>query len=227
MTAWTRLNIVVEGQTEEEFANEVLRPHLSQYGISVSARMVSNRREHLRKYKGGLLEFEPLRLDISLWMREERTRETRFTTMVDLYAYPNDAPGYDNAQRLQPYDKVRRLEQNLADAVNDTRFIPYIQLHEFETILFADMSKWGPYFLGQGDALNDLRHSVISFNNVELINDDERTAPSKRILQHLPEYDKVLTGNVLALEIGLQTIRDQCRHFNEWITQLEKLGHVH
>ncbi len=227
MTTWIRLNIIVEGQTEEAFANEVLRPHLSQYSVSVSARVVSHRRERLRKHKGGLLQFEPLRRDISLWLREDRANETRFTTMVDLYAYPADAPGYDVAKRLQPYDKVARLEQGLADAINDPRFIPHIQLHEFETILFADINKWAPYFLGQDDALRALRRSVHSFNNIELINDDERSAPSKRILRHLPEYDKVLTGNVLALEIGLQTIREQCSHFNGWLTQLETIAHVH
>jgi len=221
---WTRLNIVVEGHTEEEFANEVLKPHLSRFSVEVSARMLSHRRERSRKYKGGLLKFKFLRQDVDLWMREDRSDEAHFTTMVDLYGYPSDAPRYDDAKNLPPYDKVQLLEQGLAESFNNTRFIPYIQLHEFETILYADLGKWPDYFLGQQNAVDSLAATVASFDSIELINDDERTAPSKRILHHFPEYDKAVAGNVLAIAIGLSTIRDKCAHFDMWLKSLENLG---
>lgn len=221
---WPRLNMVVEGHTEEEFANAILKPHLSSFSVAVSARMVSHRRERSRKYKGGLLKFESLHRDVDLWMREDRSEETHFTTMVDLYAYPSDAPRYEESKNLSPYNKVGLLEKGLGESVNDRRFAPYIQLHEFETILYADLNKWQEYFLGQQSAVDALAASVASFDNIELINDDERTAPSKRILQYLPEYDKPAAGNELARAIGLPTIRDRCKHFDEWLTSLEKLG---
>lgn len=233
---WTRLNVIVEGQTEEEFVNEVLGPHLLQFHVLVVARAVSHVRRRVVTIQGNLLErrkvvcgrgglgnFSDLRDDIHRWTREDHSTEARFTTMVDLYAYPTDSPHSDEAQRLPPYEKVRLLEQGLAESVNDWRFIPYVQLHEFETMLYADLSKWPSYFLGQQNAVNALASSVDSFNNIELINDDERTAPSKRILEYLPEYDKVFAGNILAMEIGLPAMRTKCAHFNAWLTSLENL----
>jgi len=228
--SWIRLNIVVEGPTEEEFANEILKPYLSRFSISVIPRMVSHppkaRKEErtLRKHKGGLLDFEWLRKDLDIWMREDRSPETHFTTMIDLYGYPRNAPRYDEAKKLAAYEKVALLEQGMAESFDSARFIPYIQLHEFETLLFSDVCKWNVFFLEGRDALTDLAESVAQFENVEMINDDEKTAPSKRIKSHLPDYDKVLAGNVLAIEIGLPVMREKCRHFNEWLARLESLG---
>ena len=222
--SWSRLNIVVEGHTEEEFVKEILKPHFSNYSISVSVRMVANRQSRQRKYKGGLLKFSSLQRDVCMWMREDQAATTRFTTMVDLYGYPSDAPLYDEACTLSPYEKVKLLEQGLEESLDDgsKRFIPYIQLHEFETLLYADLSKWQAYFPGKQIALNNLTQSVASFSNIEIINDSRATAPSKRILEHLPEYDKIVAGVVLATAIGLPVIRKKCVHFDGWLSRLEQ-----
>jgi hypothetical protein len=58
----------------------------------------------------------------------------------------------------------------------------------------------------------------------EEINDSKETAPSKRIENHCPSYDKVIDGILIIKEIGLHKIREQCPHFNSWLTRLEKLG---
>lgn len=57
----------------------------------------------------------------------------------------------------------------------------------------------------------------------ENINDNPQTAPSKRILNALPEYDKVIHGTSIATEIGLSTIRQSCPHFDAWLVKLEQL----
>ena len=59
--------------------------------------------------------------------------------MFDLYALPADFPGYAEARReVDPYGKVRILEDALGNDIADRRFIPYIQLHEFEALILAD-----------------------------------------------------------------------------------------
>lgn len=64
-----------------------------------------------------------------------------FTTMFDLYALPDDFPGYETAKAIgEPYVRVAALETAFAEAINDGRFIPYIQLHEFEALLFAALT---------------------------------------------------------------------------------------
>ena len=51
---YVRLNIIVEGQTEETFVNLTLKPHLSRFSIGVSARVVTTKNKRGTKYRGGL-----------------------------------------------------------------------------------------------------------------------------------------------------------------------------
>ncbi|NJL76090.1 MAG: DUF4276 family protein [Saprospiraceae bacterium] len=59
----------------------------------------------------------------------------------------------------------------------------------------------------------------------EEINESAQTAPSKRIIQYLPNYEKQKSqvGPMIAEDIGLELLRQRCPHFNEWITKLESL----
>ena len=63
----------------------------------------------------------------------------------------------------------------------------------------------------------------ISEENPELIDGSINTAPSKRIIKYLPDYDKVNAGLITAMAIGLSAMRRRCRHFDEWISRLENL----
>ncbi len=61
--------------------------------------------------------------------------------------------------------------------------------------------------------------------NPELINDGPDTAPSKRIIAEIPEYEgmKSSAGPIVAEKIGLASLQTRCRHFGDWINQLEDL----
>ena len=48
------------------------------------------------------------------------------------------------------------------------------------------------------------------------------TAPSKRILKIFPYYKKVLDGSVVAKAVGLDKIRQECHHFDSWVTRLSQ-----
>ncbi|MDR1817966.1 MAG: DUF4276 family protein, partial [Puniceicoccales bacterium] len=54
----------------------------------------------------------------------------------------------------------------------------------------------------------------------EEIDDGSETAPSKRILNVIPEYDKVSSGVKITAQITLPVLRQKCRHFDEWIEKL-------
>lgn len=150
--------------------------------------------------------------------------ECRFTTMFDFYALPDDFPGYAEAMRnSDPYERVGILEQKMAESVGDSRFIPYIQLHEFEALLFADPKQLDWEYLEHDVPIGNLVTMVAS-QNPELINDGPVTTPSKRILSEIPEYDKVTAGVAVAEKIGLLMLRQKCRHFNDWLTRLERLA---
>ena len=72
-------------------------------------------------------------------MKEDRKPDGVFTTLFDLYALPDDFPDSSKAKtEPEPYRKAAILEKALSDDINaafgDKRFVPYVQLHEFESL---------------------------------------------------------------------------------------------
>ncbi len=225
MKQFTRLHITAEGHSEEKFVRDILSSHLGNFNISTDARRVLTKKDKFRSYRGGIVRFEKFRKDITNWLLEDSKPDARFSTMIDLYGLPQDFPGQTAASKAQdPYEKVKILESKLEAEINDKRFISYIQLHEFEALVFSkpDMIKYEYYdrekeILKLNSALNE------KGDNPELINDNVLTAPSKRIESLIPEYDKVNSGVLILRAIGVDHIRGRCKHFNEWLTKLEAL----
>lgn len=115
-----RLNFVVEGQTEETFVNQVMRPHLADRRIWAYARCVETSRNHGRKYRGGGRSYRLAKNDITRWLKEDQNPDARFTTMFDLYALPQNFPGYEAAcQVTDPRQRVGSLESALRDDIDD------------------------------------------------------------------------------------------------------------
>jgi len=220
-----RLHVTAEGQTEKKFVDVLLAPHLAQFGVYADARCVltSKDKRAAKEYRGGLVKFQKALADIETWMKEDKSSDCRFTTMFDLYALPSDFPDYDQCERFEPYTRVEALENAFKLAIFDRRFLPYIQIHEFEALILADPTKLDWEYLEHERAIRNLV-DMVNEQNPELINDGPETAPSKRNLREIPEYDKATAGVSVAAHIGLPTLRKKCRHFDEWVTQLESLG---
>ncbi|MDX9709435.1 MAG: DUF4276 family protein [Trichloromonas sp.] len=220
---WLRLYITTEGQAERKFADDVLRPHLAAFNIEVKTRVVLTNRK-LGK-RGGILDFDKIRDDLWRLMREDRQPEARFTTMVDLYALPGEFPGWLEAQRKSlPEERVAVLEAAFLVEMGDARFLPYIQLHEFEALHYCDLSQLQRRIEGSERAFAALAKEVHGLAPEE-INEGATTAPSKRIIKHVAIYEKlkVRVGAPAASAIGLPALRSKCPHFNRWIGQLERL----
>lgn len=223
-----RLNILTEGQTEEAFVTEVLAPELATKNIAARARCVTTGRDRRRRdivYRGGLPNYGRVRRDLERWMAEDPTAV--FTTMFDLYALPRDFPGFEAAHRLQePYERVRTLEAALGNDIGAPRLIPYVQLHEFEALLFADPTKFDWEYLEHERQISKLVEISDAHDTPELINDGPNSAPSKRIIALIPEYafQKASAGPLIAHAIGVERMRDRCPHFADWILRLESLS---
>ena len=218
------LLMVVEGATEQQFVMLLLAPHLAARGVVVSKpRLIPTGKAG----RGGVVNYEHARRAITSWLRQQRGPEITFTTMFDLYKLPRNFPGYVEATaKASPYLVVESLENALAEDIKDERFIPYIQLHEFETLLFADPQAFSLRFADRKKEIEELIHVAAGFGNPEMIDDGESTAPSKRITRLIPEYRgaKRTAGPDIAQQIGIDKIRSACRHFNDWLTRLEGLG---
>ena len=221
-----RLYIIVEGQTEETFVNRILKPHFDPLSVGVSARVVITKQVPGYTYSGGLNKYTHAKNDINLWLKYDNKMDVRFTTMFDLYQLPEDFPGYAAAVHDDPYQRVEALENALAQDIADSRFIPYIQLHEFEALLLSDPQKLETQFDYRADEISRLAAMVSQFPSPEHINDGVNTAPSKRIHDEIPEYKpmKASAGPIVAEKIGLSTLRSKCRHFGEWLEKLENLA---
>ena len=224
----TRLLVHVEGQTEENFVNEVLVQHLYSVGYtSVSARLMGNPRQRHRR--GGVKGWQSAKRDIIRHLREDRSAIA--TTMVDFYGMPSSGsrawPGRGEASLVQyPYKAATVEGRMLLDIVsemgggfNPDRFIPFVVMHEFEAILFSDCR-------ALSNALSKPNLKIVfqtvlnQFGSPEEINDNVVSSPSARILEVVPNYQKVQDGVSAARRIGLNAIVRECPHFAEWVDRL-------
>jgi len=228
-----RLHVTAEGQTEERFVNRIIVPHLSRYAVFADVRCVLTSRDTFGEFRGGFRRkqaYAAVRKDVQAWMTEDNNPECRFTTMFDLYALPDDFPGKQKAnQESDPYAKVKIIENSLYEDIGDSRFIPYIQLHEFETLIFSDLKQLAIEYFEYEGAIKNLETMLQEVHgNPELIDEHPETAPSKRIIHEIPEYkgNKANAGIIVTKQIGLDTIRRQCLHFHNWLTRLEQLAGV-
>ena len=221
---WVRLYITVEGQAEKEFADLALKPHLAGYSVDVRPRVVLTNRKLGRR--GGVFSFSRIRDDLERLMNQDRHGDARFTTMVDLYALPSEFPGWAEARKKsQPIDRVAALEKALEAQFAEPRFIPFVQLHEFEALLYCDLGELERRIAGSAGGIKALKAEVLNLEPEE-INEGSMTAPSKRIIRHVPIYErnKVRVGAPAAAAIGLHKLRSMCPHFGAWLTKLESLN---
>ena len=225
-----RLHIVAEGQTEETFVNNTLIEHLATFDVFADVRCVETSRSKKigKTFRGGLSKYSKLKADLLRWIKEEnRHSNVWFTTMIDLYALPEDFPNYDLTSKIKdPYKLVSSLEKELTKDINFSRFIPYIQLHEFEALVLADPAGLENFFMEYKEHIADLINFVEENANPELINQGKDTHPAMQIIRRIPEYEglKSVVGPKVASNAGLTILRSKCKHFNSWLAKLEQLG---
>ena len=219
-----RLLVHVEGQTEETFVNLVLGTHLARVGYSVvGARLIG--RAGARRHRGGAVPWRTVRDGILNHLKSDR--EAISTTMVDYYACRPLGPGAPQRRR-SPRRRGRRsckavaedVRQHMGGDFDGRRFIPYVSMHEFEALLFSDCQRFAES-VGHPNLASEMKAILTQFSDPEAIDDSQATAPSKRIIQLLPSYQKVLMGATAAEHIGLAVIRQRCGNFAQWIAQLE------
>ena len=84
--------------------------------------------------------------------------------------------------------------------------------------MFSNNNGFEEYFTEEQSKLTDA--IVKEFHNPEDINTRPQLAPSKRILSIKENYNKPLEGNLIALEIGINTMLERCPRFATWVSSL-------
>ncbi len=174
-----RLGISVEGATEERFVMSTLAPYLTQKNIfttpvSLNGNVSVDRASH--ELKNLLYSFDVV------------------TTLYDFYGF----------KRINNGETKSSLENRILMSVPQTlqgRLIPYIQMYEFEGLLFSSPSAMANIL--QDEKIELWAKNILDqFNgNPELINDSPETAPSKRLA--VTPYRKTTHGPNIVKEIGL------------------------
>lgn len=223
------LTVFCEGETERGFCDQVLRPHLfPEHDRTIHTIEIEHSRHHGKVARGGVsARYETMRRDILNELRRRKGRDILFSSLIDVYGLPRDFPGRKGRRRdpRDPTGYVTALEKAFGDDIGDPRFVPHLQLHEYETMLFADPEAFRIAFSDCDRAIEELKKIADSVPTIEHIDDGPTTAPSKRIIDLLPAYrgSKTSAGPDIAVVIGLPVIRSKCPHFDAWLTRLESM----
>ena len=225
--------VVVEGPTEQTFVRDVLAPKMAPMGISLYPTLIGK-----PGHKGGDVRFSRAKKDIGNFLRQ-RT-DTYISTMFDYFRLDADWPGKVELRQsilsgtsLTASQKAEILEsetlneivKSFAECDPSKRFVPYIEMHEFEALLFSDAR-----ILAEktGIDLSRINGVLEAYSNPEEIDDDPAKAPGKRLVALKNGYRKVAMGKAVSEAIGVHAIRSQCPHFNDWLMKFEHIvGRAH
>ena len=203
----SRLGMLVEGPTEVEFVKRVLARSLLAHGVVVTPVSMD----------GNVTTDRMARELANLYWSFDAV-----TSFVDFYGFRHKADS-----------TVEQLEQAVAELARTrigrrhdaSKVVVYVQRHEFEGLLFTDADGFRHAGLAVDEAcLSQLRGVGRGFPTPEDINDDSATAPSKRILELIPDFRKRLHGPLVAENVGLAAIRTACPRFGAWMDRLERLA---
>ena len=220
----TRVYVVVEGQTERAFVRNVLAPALANSGVYVTARELG-----VPGHKGGRVSLVRVEKDVSNLLRQDRG--VWCSTMLDFYGLSSEFFELPNATvhaKAPVHEKALAVECALSGYMQSRhdirpgRFLPYIQMHEFEGLLFAspaDMAKHTDPTLE-----SDFQMIANEFDSPEEIDQGNETHPSRRIQRLYPRYKKELHGPLIAQEAGLDLLMKKCEHFRHWVDSLKAIA---
>lgn len=225
-----RVNVVVEGYSELFFVRQTLNKHFNG-AILFDARCVRTSRDKRSnyEYRGGFANYQHAKDDIIRWLL--RDADACVSTMFDFYALPRNFPGYEQSLKQSSHLKqVQFLEDEMKEDIwtdgrlkdmPQKRFIPYIQLHEFESLLYTDIRVLQYNYLDAADIKRiDALYDATKDTPPEDINNGPQTAPSKR-LKDAVKYRKGDAPADWLETIGIGNIKSKCPHFSAWLEKLE------
>lgn len=213
-----RVTISVEGFCEEDFIKQMIAPHLLAYDVFATPIVLLTSREPSgEKHKGGAVSVARVASEL----RRILPSSDVVTTFYDFYGFKDKKPA----------ETADQLASRIASAVGTPRKLhAYVQMHEFEALLFADPIMVGQYFKAEPIG-RKVAWAVQQVGGPEDVNDSPQTAPSKRLEKWCQTYsqERYDSGTKrhhaprLAGKVGLPTMRETCPRFAAWLARLETL----
>lgn len=211
-----RIIILVEGDTEEEFVKSSIAPYLQGFDIlDVRGIKVLTSPGH----KGGIGNYQKFKNNVKRYLKQEK--EIVVSSMLDYFRLPNSFPQYNDALKIpNSVERANFLEAAMKVDIEHHRFLPYLQLHEFEALLFTDLRGF-EYCRFPDKPMKQIEAIMEAYENPEDINNHPDTAPSKRLLKIIPAYEKVVHGNIIVQENGFHQLLEKCPRFSQWVEKLK------
>ena len=215
------LFILLEGQSEEVFCKQILKPYFETKNIFLKYSIFSTGKKYNgTKYRGGITDYSKFTKDINNVLNDQSY--DLITTFIDFYGFLKIAPFKDEIDESNCYARVAQTENRLRkDIKNNKRFLPYMNLHEYEIIYYIDETITKKILNNNFDG-KKYKKIIQNYKNIETINENPDDAPSKRLERICPSYDKIYHSTLISQELQLTSILDKCKHFKEWIDQIEK-----
>lgn len=219
--------VLVEGATEESFIKMVLRPALP--GLWLVPTVVRTRMSGVGPVRGGQVKYHEFRRQLHLLLGDSSAE--RVTTMVDYQGLGSDFPGRGEPRGDSPPARAEFVEAAMRAEVNNPRYDPFVTLHEFEALLFAQPATIARVLRQQvlAKPLEEIRATFPA--TPEDINDSPATSPSARIVSACQEFcgspkifQKRTHGPIIAARIGLASLRKDGPHFSGWVSRLEAVA---
>jgi len=217
-----RLIIICEGPTEQAFCKSTLQIYLQNKNVFIQTPLIKHS-------MGGIVKWALLKQQIETHLKTDTS--VVVTTFIDYYGLyaKHSFPEWDECEKIQDRNlRMEALENAIHNDIHSDlryRFIPYLQLHEFEGLLFTDINiiyNQIPHddIVGK----QELEKTFAEYENPEMINNVKETSPSHRLERIIRGYKKIVYADILAEAIGLHRIRSKSPRFNAWITKLETIG---
>lgn len=218
--------VFAESESEEQFIKKIIAPQLRHLQIHLKPQQLKTSKDA----KGGAVTFERLKINARNTLRQYP--EAVLTTFLDLQGLATDFPQFNEAKNsAQVHERLQKLETALAEAIinhvgcRSERFIPHIQPYELEGLFFSDVEAlirtepdWKKY-------LPNLQKVRNSFPSPEHINGGNDTKPSKRLETILkPTYKKTRHTPLIAEQVTLAKMEQECPHFKNWLGRLRELA---
>ena len=135
----TDVYIICEGPTEVRIIKNVLAPILGEQQLFLHPVTIGGQRS-----KGGNVTFDRLYRNIRRQLYNNR--QSYCSTLVDFYGLDSDFPGLEVAStKTSLSSRAEAVVEGLVAALSRMideepllRFIPYIQMHEIEALMFSD-----------------------------------------------------------------------------------------
>jgi hypothetical protein len=190
----------------------VLGPWLARQGVFAIPTIITTKRVLSGPdFKGGDVRLSRFTKEMRLLLND--TDACIVTSFVDYYGFDTETA---LGERTPTPDEI---EAAINASLNSQRALPYLQVYEYEAIMFSDPSI-AEQVLGRTGVMRMMQAALVQCGSAENINSTATGHPSARILAVHPQYNKIVDGVQVASRLTIEVIRERCPRFSTWIDRI-------